>query len=204
MNKNAFLAIGLVLAAILVVGGFAAFKNNAVKKTPAPEVVVMENTSEQEVVDEEPPAKQQKKTVKNTPPVVVEETIEHSEESETPELPTEEEAIGAAHEFLDQYRNASPEEKQQMAMGIMMLQMVLNSASQAPEFYLQQVPPEVRERIANLAADSQNILYAVQDEMSYQENDEGVRLLSGLLQSFQNASQAFSDPNPMPFNQQQF
>ena len=203
MNKNAFLAIGLVLAAILVVGGFAAFKNNAVKRTPAPKVVVEENTSEQDVVDEEPPAEKPKKTVKNTSPEVVEQTIEHSER-ENPELPTEEEAIGAAHEFLDQYRNASPEEKQQMAMGIMMMQMILNSASQAPEFYLQQVPPEVRERIANLAADSQNLLYAVQDEMSYQENDEGVRLLSGLLQSFQNASQAFSDPNPMPYNQQQF
>ena len=204
MNRNALLPIGLVLAAFLVVGGFIAFKNYAVKKTPVPEIVVADNVPEQEVVEEvveeEPPPEPPKQTTQKSKPVVVEE-INDMNPMMGGELPTREEAIQAAQEILTRYREASPEERQQIVMGVTMMQGIINGLSMNAGALLQQMPEEERERVANLAAGSQDLLDAVQEEMFYEVSDEEAQVFGGLFQSFRNASQAFSGA-PMYYQQQ--
>ncbi|MBO7423547.1 MAG: hypothetical protein J6T99_09220, partial [Oscillospiraceae bacterium] len=84
---------------------------------------------------------------------------------------------------------------------VTMMQGIINGLSMNAGALLQQMPEEERERVANLAAGSQDLLDAVQEEMFYEVSDEEAQVFGGLFQSFRNASQAFSGA-PMYYQQQ--
>jgi len=209
MNRNTFLPIGLVLAAFLVVGAFIVFKNYTVRKSPVPVVVPAEKAPEKEIVEEPVPEEPQEPPKSKRPKRSVKEVNDDLNRSMAPmtgnggDLPTEEEAINMAWDALNTYRDASPEEKQQMVMGIMVVQGVINGFSQNAGMFLQQMTPEAREQIVNSAMASQGLLDAVQNEMAGNMTDEEIQVFGGLFQSFRNASQAFSNV-PMYYPQQQF
>ena len=79
------------------------------------------------------------------------------------QLPTKEEAIDAAWDVLNAYREASPEEKRQIATQLIMAQGMLNGFAQNAGALIQQVPPERREEIINTASASIDLLAAVQE-----------------------------------------
>lgn len=108
-------------------------------------------------------------------------------------LPTKEEAVEAAREILTRYREASPEEKQQMVMGIVMVQGVISGLSQNAGALLQQMPAEQRERIVNSAATSVELLDAVQEEFAASATPEEIQIFGGLFQSLRNVNDALSN-----------
>ena len=107
-------------------------------------------------------------------------------------LPTKEEAIEVARDILAGYRGASPEEKQQMVMGIVMVQGVVSGLSQNAGALLQQMPPEQREQIVGSAAASVELLDAVQEEFAASATDEEKQVFGGLFQTLRNVNDAFS------------
>lgn len=201
-KKNILTAVGLFALAGVLVGAFIVFKTLNDKKTDdtndekIEQTVAADDSAEEKVeepVVEEPVVEQpkrRKRTVKeandelnNMTPMMM----------GNGDLPTKEEAINAAWDVLNAYRDATPEEKQQMEMGIMIMQGVVNALSMNAGALLERMPPEERERVANSAAASQELLYAVQEEMSDNVTDDEARVFGGLFQSFWNASQSFSN-----------
>ena len=198
-KENIIIAVTTVCLAVLLVGGIITLKYFKDQKAE-PEPAVAETVVEEAPVEEEPEQvveqpKRRRRTVKeandelnNMTPMMM----------GNGDIPTKEEAVNAAWDILNAYRDASPEEKQQMEVGIMIMQGVINSLSQNAGALLQRMSPEERERVASSAAASQELLYAVQEEMMSSANvtDDEARVFGGLFQSFWNASQSFSNVPP--------
>ena len=207
MNRNTFLlAIGLVLAACLTVGGFAALKNYRDKVSPAP--VVEKKNNSQPAKEKQPP---EEKVEEEAPPEdnpVVEKPKKSKKANVTEdfgrmnpmmgELPTKEEAIEEAWNVLNAYREASPEEKQQIASQLVMAQSVMNGFAQNAGVLLQQMPPEMRDEIINTASASIDLIAAVRDEMAGAVTPEEAMVFGGVFQSLQNLCESFSY-EPAPF-----
>ena len=188
MNKNAVvLPVVLILAAALVVGGFILLKNHKDKVAPTPVAVVEEPVVEEpEPVVEEPapqPRRQRQRRDINS-------SINTMNPIQSQNMPTREEAVNAARDILASYREASPQEKQQMAMVMNIAAGFMNGISQNAGQFIQQMSPEQRDRLVNSAGTSLELLSAVQEEMMYDITPEEAQVFGGVFQSMQNLNES--------------
>ena len=109
------------------------------------------------------------------------------------QLPTKEEAIEEAWNVINAYREASPEEKQQIAAQLVMAQTIMNGFAQNADMLFQQMPPESRSEVVNSASASMELLTAVQEEMAGAVTPEEAAIFGGVLQSLRNLSESFSN-----------
>ncbi len=188
MNKNTvILPVVLILAAALVVGGFILLKNHKDKVAPTPVVVVEEPVVEEpEPVVEEPapqPRRQRQRRDLNS-------SINTMNPMQGQNMPTREEAVDAARDILASYREASPQEKQQMAMVMNIAAGFMNGISQNAGQFIQQMSPEQRDRLVNSAGTSLELLSAVQEEMMYDITPEEAQVFGGVFQSMRNLNES--------------
>lgn len=188
MNKNTvILPVVLILAAALVVGGFILLKNHKDKVAPTPVAVVEEPVVEEpEPVVEEPapqPRRQRQRRDLNS-------SINTMNPMQGQNMPTREEAVNAARDILASYREASPQEKQQMAMGMNIVAGLMNGISQNAGQFVQQMSPEQRDRLVNSAGTSLELLSAVQEEMMNDITPEEAQVFGGVFQSMQNLNES--------------
>ena len=188
MNKNTvILPVVLILAAALVVGGFILLKNHKDKVAPTPVAVVEEPVVEEpEPVVEEPtpqPRRQRQRRDLNS-------SINTMNPMQGQNMPTREEAVNAARDILASYREASPQEKQQMAMVMNIAAGFMNGISQNAGQFIQQMSPEQRDRLVNSAGTSLELLSAVQEEMMYDITPEEAQVFGGVFQSMQNLNES--------------
>ena len=188
MNKNnVILPVVLILAAALVVGGFILLKNHKDKVAPTPVAVVEEPVVEEpEPVVEEPapqPRRQRQRRDLNS-------SINTMNPMQGQNMPTREEAVNAARDILASYREASPQEKQQMAMVMNIAAGFMNGISQNAGQFIQQMSQEQRDRLVNSAGTSLELLSAVQEEMMYDITPEEAQVFGGVFQSMQNLNES--------------
>lgn len=188
MNKNTvILPVVLILAAALVVGGFILLKNHKDKVAPTPVAVVEEPIVEEpEPVVEEPapqPRRQRQRRDLNS-------SINTMNPMQGQNMPTREEAVNAARDILASYREASPQEKQQMAMVMNIAAGFMNGISQNAGQFIQQMSPEQRDRLVNSAGTSLELLSAVQEEMMYDITPEEAQVFGGVFQSMRNLNES--------------
>ena len=188
MNKNTvILPVVLILAAALVVGGFILLKNHKDKVAPTPVAVVEEPVVEEpEPVVEEPapqPRRQRQRRDLNS-------SINTMNPMQGQNMPTREEAVNAARDILASYREASPQEKQQMAMVMNIAAGFMNGISQNAGQFIQQMSPEQRDRLVNSAGTSLELLSAVQEEMMYDITPEEAQVFGGVFQSMRNLNES--------------
>lgn len=188
MNKNAVvLPVVLILAAALVVGGFVLLKNHKDKVAPTPVAVIEEPVVEEpEPVVEEPapqPRRQRQRRDINS-------SINTMNPIQSQNMPTREEAVNAARDILASYREASPQEKQQMAMVMNIAAGFMNGISQNAGQFIQQMSPEQRDRLVNSAGTSLELLSAVQEEMMYDITPEEAQVFGGVFQSMRNLNES--------------
>ena len=187
MNKNTvILPVVLILAAALVVGGFVLLKNHKDKVAPTPVAVIEEPVVEEpEPVVEEPapqPRRRQRRDINSS--------INTMNPMQGQNMPTREEAVNAARDILASYREASPQEKQQMAMVMNIAAGFMNGISQNAGQFIQQMSPEQRDRLVNSAGTSLELLSAVQEEMMYDITPEEAQVFGGVFQSMQNLNES--------------
>ena len=188
MNKNTvILPVVLILAAALVVGGFVLLKNHKDKVAPTPVAVVEEPVVEEpEPVVEEPAPQQRRQRQRRD----LNSSINTMNPMQGQNMPTREEAVNAARDILASYREASPQEKQQMAMVMNIAAGFMNGISQNAGQFIQQMSPEQRDRLVNSAGTSLELLSAVQEEMMYDITPEEAQVFGGVFQSMQNLNES--------------
>ena len=188
MNKNTvILPVVLILAAALVVGGFVLLKNHKDKVAPTPVAVVEEPVVEEpEPVVEEPAPQQRRQRQRRD----LNSSINTMNPMQGQNMPTREEAVNAARDILASYREASPQEKQQMAMVMNIAAGFMNGISQNAGQFIQQMSQEQRDRLVNSAGTSLELLSAVQEEMMYDITPEEAQVFGGVFQSMQNLNES--------------
>ena len=181
-KKDVLLPIALILAALLVVGGFVLLKKHKDSITPSPVVVVVdEPVEEPEPEPEQPqPRRRQRRDINSSINRMV-----PMQGDQVQGMPTREEAVDAAWDILSAYRESSPQEKQQMAMVMNMASYMLYGISQNAGQFVQRMTPEQRDQLVNAAGASRELLDAIQEEMMNNVTDEEVQVFGGVFQSMQ-------------------
>ena len=189
MNKNnVVLPVVLVLAAILIVGGFVMLKKHKDSVAPAPiEVVKTVEEPEPEEVQPQPRRRQRRdinSSINRMMPM---------QNDQVQGMPTREEAIDAAWDILSSYREASPQEKQQMYMVMNIAANMLYGISQNAGQFIQRMTPEQRDQLVNAAGASRELLDAIQEEMTGNVTPEEVQVFGGVFQSMQYLNESLMD-----------
>lgn len=188
MNKNTvLLPVALILAAALVVGGFVLLKKHRDSVVPPPVTVVEKTVEEKPDPVEEKPAPQPRRQRQRRD---INSSINAVNPMQAQNMPTREEAVDAAWDILTAYREASPQEKQQMAMVMTIAAGLLNGFSQNAGQFIQQMPQDQRDRIVNSAGTSLELLSAVQEEMMNNITPEEAQVFGGVFQSMQNLNES--------------
>ena len=189
-KKDVILPVVLILVAILLVGGFIALKKHkdTVNPTPAP-VAVVEEVEEEPVEEPAPqPRRRQRRDINSSlnrmMPV---------QGDQVQGMPTREEAISAARDILTSYREASPQEKQQMAMVMNIASNMLYGISQNAGRFIEQMSQEQRDQLVNAAGTSRELLDAIEDEMMFDVTDEEVQVFGGVFQSLRSLNESLMD-----------
>ena len=182
MNKNTVvLPVVLILAAILIVGGFVMLKKHKDSVAPTPVAVVEAPAEEPE--EEEPapqPRRRQRRDINSSINRMM-----PMQDNRVQGMPTREEAVDAAWDILSAYREASPQEKYQMAMVMNIASNMLYGISQNAGQFIQQMTPEQRNQLVNAAGSSRELLDAIQEEMINNVTPEEVQVFGGIFQSMQ-------------------
>ena len=189
MNKNAvILPVVLILAAALVVGGFILLKNHKDKVAPAPVAVVEKPVVEEPEPEpeEQPKPRRQRRDVNSSISRMM-----PVQGDQVQGMPTREEAVNAARDILASYREASPQEKQQMAMVMNIAAYMVNGIAQNANQFIQRMTPEQRDQLLQAAGGSLDLLDAIQEEMMYDVTDEEVQVFGGIFQSMRNLNESF-------------
>ena len=190
MNKNSvILPVVLILAAILIVGGFVMLKKHKDSVAPAPIEVV--KTAEAEPEEEEPapqPRRRQRRDINSSINRMM-----PMQNDQVQGMPTREEAVDAAWDILSAYREASPQEKYQMAMVMNIASNMLYGISQNAGQFIQQMTPEQRDQLVNAAGASRELLDAIQEEMVNNVTPEEVQVFGGIFQSMQYLNESLMD-----------
>lgn len=187
MNKNnVILSIALVLAAILLVGGFIALKHHkdSVAPTPPP-VAVVEEPEEEPVEEPAPPPRRQRRDVNSSISRMM-----PVQNDQIQGMPSREEAVNAAWDILNSYREASPQEKQQMAMVMNMASYMVNGIAQNAGQFIDRMTPEQRDQLLQAAGGSLDLLDAIQEEMMYNVTNEEMQVFGGIFQSMRNLNES--------------
>ncbi len=189
MNKNnVILPVILVLAAILIVGGFIMLKKHKDSVAPTPVAVVEEVAEEPEEEPQPQPRRRQRRDINSSinrmMPV---------QNNQVQGMPTREEAVDAAWDILTAYRESSPQEKYQMAMVMNIASNMLYGISQNAGQFIQQMTPEQRDQLVNAAGASRELLDAIQEEMVNNVTPEEVQVFGGVFQSMQYLNESLMD-----------
>ena len=186
-KKDVILPVVLILVAIVLVGGFIALKKHkdTVNPTPAP-VAVVEEVEEEPVEEPAPqPRRRQRRDINSSlnrmMPV---------QGDQVQGMPTREEAVNAARDILASYREATPQEKQQMAMVMNMASYMVNGIAQNAGQFIQRMTPEQRDQLLQAAGGSLDLLDAIQEEMMYDVTDEEIQVFGGVFQSMRNLNES--------------
>ena len=186
-KKDVILPVVLILVAVILVGGFIALKKHkdTVNPTPAP-VAVVEEVEEEPVEEPAPqPRRRQRRDINSSINRMV-----PVQNDQVQGMPTREEAIDTAWEILNSYREASPQEKQQMAMAMNMASYLLYGISQNAGMFVQQMSPEQRDQLIKATGSSLDLLDAIQEEMMYNVTDEEVQVFGGVFQSMRSLNES--------------
>ncbi len=185
-NKNAvILPVVLILAAALVVGGFILLKNHKDKVAPTPVTVVEKPVEEPEPEPEEQPKPRRRRDVNSSISRMM-----PVQGDQVQGMPTREEAVDAAWDILNSYREASPQEKQQMAMVMNMASYMVNGIAQNAGQFVQRMTPEQRDQLLQAAGGSLDLLDAIQEEMMYNVTNEEMQVFGGVFQSMRNLNES--------------
>ena len=185
-KKDVILPVVLILAAVILVGGFIALKKHKdnVNPTPAPVAVVEE-------VEEEPapqPRRRQRRDINSSISSMM-----PMQNNQVQGMPTREDAINAARDILTAYREASPQEKQQMYMVMNIASNMLYGISQNAGQFIQQMSQEQRDQLVNAAGTSRELLDAIEDEMMFDVTDDEVQVFGGVFQSLRYLNESLMD-----------
>ncbi len=186
-KKDIILPVALVLAALIAVGGFIALKHHKDKVAPTPAPVAVVEPVEEEPVEEpeQQPRRRQRRDVNSSinrmMPV---------QGDQIQGMPSREEAVGAARDILASYREATPQEKQQMAMVMNVASYVVNGIAQNADQFIQRMTPEQRDQLLQAAGGSLDLLDAIQEEMMYDVTDEEIQVFGGVFQSMRNLNES--------------
>ena len=182
MNKNTVvLPVVLILAAILIVGGFVMLKKHKDSVAPTPVAVVEAPAEEPE--EEEPapqPRRRQRRDINSSINRMM-----PMQDNRVQGMPTREEAVDAAWDILSAYREATPQEKYQMAMVMNIASNMLYGISQNAGQFVSQMDPQMRDQLVNAAGSSRELLDAIQEEMINNVTPEEVQVFGGIFQSMQ-------------------
>ena len=185
-KKDVTLSISLVLAAILLVGGFIALKKHKDKVAPTPPpVAAVEPVEEEPEPEEQPKPRRQRRDVNSSISRMM-----PVQNDQVQGMPTREEAVNAAWDILNSYREASPQEKQQMAMAMNMASYMVNSIAQNAGQFIQRMTPEQRDQLLQAAGGSLDLLDAIQEEMMYNVTNEEMQVFGGVFQSMRNLNES--------------
>ena len=188
-KKDVILPVVLVLAAILIVGGFIALKKHKDRVAPAPIEVV--KTVEPEPEEEEPqpqPRRRQRRDINSSINRMM-----PMQDNQVQGMPSRQEAVDAAWDILSAYREATPQEKYQMAMVMNIASNMLYGISQNAGAFISQMPPEQRDQLVNAAGASRELLDAIQEEMMGNVTAEEVQVFGGVFQSMQYLNESLMD-----------
>ena len=185
MNKNnVILPVVLILAALLVVGGFILLKKH--KDTVAPTVAVVEEVVEEpEPEPEEQPKPRRRRDVNSSISRMM-----PVQGDQVQGMPTREEAVNAAWDILSAYRESTPQEKQQMAMVMNMASYMVNGIAQNAGQFIQRMTPEQRDQLVQAAGGSLDLLDAIQEEMLPNVTNEEMQVFGGVFQSMRNLNES--------------
>ena len=188
-KKDVILPVVLILVAILLVGGFIALKKHkdTVNPTPAP-VAAVEEVEEEPVEEPAPQPRRRRRdlnsSISSMMPV---------QNNQVQGMPTREDAINAARDILTAYREASPQEKQQMYMVMNIASNMLYGISQNAGQFIQQMSQEQRDQLVNAAGTSRELLDAIEDEMMFDVTDDEVQVFGGVFQSLRYLNESLMD-----------
>ena len=182
-KKTVYTVVAVIAAAILLVVGFVLLKQHKDRVAPTPPPVV--EVQVEEPVEEEPqPRARRRRDVSSSISRVV-----PVQNNQVQGMPTREEAVDAARDILYSYREATPQEKQQMAMAMNMASYMVAGIAQNMGQFVQRMTPEQRDQLLKSSQASQELLNAIQEEMAYEVNDEEVQVFGGVFQSLQYMNQ---------------
>ena len=188
-KRNIITALAVILAAILLVGGFIVLKKHKDSVVPAPVAAV--ETAESEPEEEEPrpqPRRRQRRDINSSINRMV-----PMQNDQVQGMPSREEAVDAAWDILATYRESSPQEKQQMAMVMNVASYMLYGISQNAGQFISQMDSQQRNQLVNAAGASRELLDAIQEEMSSNVTDEEVQVFGGVFQSMQYLNESLMD-----------
>ena len=189
-KKDVILPVVLILVAILLVGGFIALKKHkdTVNPTPAP-VAVVEEVEEEPVEEPAPqPRRRQRRDINSSISSMM-----PVQNNQVQGMPTREDAVNAARDILTAYREASPQEKQQMYMVMNIASNMLYGISQNAGQFIQQMSQEQRDQLVNAAGTSRELLDAIEDEMMFDVTDDEVQVFGGVFQSLRYLNESLMD-----------
>ena len=188
MNKNnVILPVVLILAAILVVGGFVLLKKHKDSVAPTPVAVVEEPVVEEPEpeVEEPKPRRRQRRDINSSL-----NSMMPMQGDRIQGMPTREEAVNAAWDILSAYRESSPQEKQQMAMVMNMASYMVNGIAQNAGQFIQRMNQEQRDQLIQAAGGSLDLLDAIQEEMMPNVSNEEMQVFGGVFQSMRNLNES--------------
>ena len=189
-KKDVILPVVLILAAVILVGGFIALKKHKdnVNPTPAP-VAVVEEVEEEPAEEPAPqPRRRQRRDINSSISSMM-----PMQNNQVQGMPTREDAINAARDILTAYREASPQEKQQMYMVMNIASNMLYGISQNAGQFIQQMSQEQRDQLVNAAGTSRELLDAIEDEMMFDVTDDEVQVFGGVFQSLRYLNESLMD-----------
>ena len=188
-KKDVILPVVLILAAVILVGGFIALKKHkdTVNPTPAP-VAVVEEVEEEPVEEPAPQPRRRRRDINSSISSMM-----PVQNNQVQGMPTREEAVNAARDILTAYREASPQEKQQMYMVMNIASNMLYGISQNAGQFIQQMSQEQRDQLVNAAGTSRELLDAIEDEMMFDVTDDEVQVFGGVFQSLRYLNESLMD-----------
>ena len=182
-KKTTFSVVAIIVAAILLVAGFVLLKQHKDRVAPTPPPVVEVPVEEPPEEEPQPRARRRRDVSSSISRVVP------VQNNQVQGMPTREEAVDAARDILYSYRDATPQEKQQMAMAMNMASYMIAGIAQNAGQFVQRMTPEQRDQLLKSSQASQELLNAIQEEMAFEVTPEETQVFGGVFQSLQYMNQ---------------
>ena len=183
-KKTVYSVVAIIVAAILLVAGFVVLKHHKDRVAPTPPPPVVEAPVEEPPEEEPQPKARRRRDVSSSISRVV-----PVQNNQVQGMPTREEAVDAARDILYSYREATPQEKQQMAMAMNMASYMVAGIAQNMGQFVQRMTPEQRDQLLKSSQASQELLNAIQEEMAFEVTPEETQVFGGVFQSLQYMNQ---------------
>ena len=182
-KKTVYTVVAVIAAAILLVVGFVLLKQHKDRVAPTPPPVVEAPVEEPPEEEPQPKARRRRDVSSSISRVVP------VQNNQVQGMPTREEAVDAARDILYSYREATPQEKQQMAMAMNMASYMIAGIAQSAGQFVQRMTPEQRDQLLKSSQASQELLNAIQEEMAFEVTPEETQVFGGVFQSLQYMNQ---------------